>query len=253
MITSTRTVPAFLESFTSSGLTPREVCPFGSLDTLGSDHPLPASSPEVLLHPNSLCCECQCQLEDYNFVHSFTASHRRVSIVAAYDNQGYLAPGGFDLDYQYQVPSPLYSASTVSTSTLVGDQQYSPYNVSDVSPRPSKRQKVVGQNRHTNDNTVVHSMPVNEGESAETAAVAANKPKRVRTGCLTCRERHLKCDEGLPNCQNCRKSSRVCKRGVRLNFIDTTVKSPPIIPPTEDWKGSYSAPNRIAIMLTTSQ
>src|SRR5205809_8055747 len=51
----------------------------------------------------------------------------------------------------------------------------------------------------------------------------ASKPKRVRTGCLTCRERHLKCDEALPRCQNCQKSDRVCKRGVRLNFIDTQV------------------------------
>lgn len=67
------------------------------------------------------------------------------------------------------------------------------------------------------------------------AAAAAAKPKRVRTGCLTCRERHLKCDEGTPDCQNCKKSNRECKRGVRLNFIDTTVKNPPITPPTEEW------------------
>ncbi|KAK3063070.1 hypothetical protein LTS18_002805 [Coniosporium uncinatum] len=70
---------------------------------------------------------------------------------------------------------------------------------------------------------------------ANDTAQAANKPKRVRTGCLTCRERHLKCDEGLPNCQNCRKSSRVCKRGIKLNFIDTTVKAPPVVPPTNEW------------------
>jgi Fungal Zn(2)-Cys(6) binuclear cluster domain len=54
-----------------------------------------------------------------------------------------------------------------------------------------------------------------------------SKPKRVRTGCLTCRERHLKCDEALPRCQNCHKSDRVCKRGVRLNFIDTQTIAPP--------------------------
>ena len=66
-------------------------------------------------------------------------------------------------------------------------------------------------------------------------AAAAARPKRVRTGCLTCRERHLKCDEGLPDCQNCKKSNRECKRGVRLNFIDTTIKNPPITPPTEEW------------------
>lgn len=53
------------------------------------------------------------------------------------------------------------------------------------------------------------------------------KPRRVRTGCLTCRERHLKCDEALHRCQNCRKSGRVCQRGVRLNFIDTQTVAPP--------------------------
>ena len=61
------------------------------------------------------------------------------------------------------------------------------------------------------------------------------KSKRVRTGCLTCRERHLKCDEGLPECNNCRKSSRECRRGIRLNFIDVQVKDPPCLPPTADW------------------
>ncbi|KAF2265841.1 hypothetical protein CC78DRAFT_460546 [Lojkania enalia] len=59
-----------------------------------------------------------------------------------------------------------------------------------------------------------------------------SKPKRVRTGCLTCRERHLKCDEGWPNCQNCRKSNRTCKYGVKLNFIDIQVHQPSITCPT---------------------
>ncbi|KAJ6144626.1 hypothetical protein N7470_008521 [Penicillium chermesinum] len=58
-------------------------------------------------------------------------------------------------------------------------------------------------------------------ESAET------KAKRTRTGCLTCRERHLKCDEALGRCLNCRKSNRVCRRGVRLNFIDIQTVAPP--------------------------
>ncbi|XP_014551020.1 hypothetical protein COCVIDRAFT_20649 [Bipolaris victoriae FI3] len=43
---------------------------------------------------------------------------------------------------------------------------------------------------------------------------------RARTGCLTCRDRHIKCDETLPRCRNCCKSNRVCERGIRLNFID---------------------------------
>ena len=75
-------------------------------------------------------------------------------------------------------------------------------------------------------------------EAAGTA-VATTRPKRVRTGCLTCRERHLKCDEGLPDCVNCQKSGRLCKRGVRLNFIDTTVRSPPITPPSDEWDVTF--------------
>jgi hypothetical protein len=66
----------------------------------------------------------------------------------------------------------------------------------------------------------------------------AGKSKRVRTGCLTCRERHLKCDEGAPDCNNCRKSNRECKRGIRLNFIDIQVKDPPCLPPTAEWSCS---------------
>ncbi|KAJ5817898.1 hypothetical protein N7447_007906 [Penicillium robsamsonii] len=55
------------------------------------------------------------------------------------------------------------------------------------------------------------------------------KARRVRTGCLTCRQRHLKCDEAVGRCLNCRKSDRVCQRGVRLNFIDTQTVAPPYI------------------------
>lgn len=73
----------------------------------------------------------------------------------------------------------------------------------------------------------------------------ASKPKRVRTGCLTCRERHLKCDEGLPTCQNCKRSNRKCKRGVRLNFIDITCERPPyLLPPTHDWKVTFQDDSR---------
>lgn len=79
----------------------------------------------------------------------------------------------------------------------------------------------------------------------EINAQPAAKPKRVRTGCLTCRERHLKCDEALPICQNCNKSNRKCKRGVRLNFIDITCQRPPyLLPPTHDWKVTFQDDSR---------
>ncbi|KAI8631917.1 hypothetical protein F5Y19DRAFT_463061 [Xylariaceae sp. FL1651] len=71
------------------------------------------------------------------------------------------------------------------------------------------------------------------------------KSKRVRTGCLTCRERHLKCDEGIPDCKNCRKSSRECKRGIRLNFIDLTCKEPPFIPNTDEWTVEFQDESRL--------
>ncbi|ODV93471.1 hypothetical protein PACTADRAFT_36086 [Pachysolen tannophilus NRRL Y-2460] len=45
------------------------------------------------------------------------------------------------------------------------------------------------------------------------------KRKRTRNGCLTCRDRHLKCDEQQPICNNCIKSKKECLRGVRLNFL----------------------------------
>lgn len=75
---------------------------------------------------------------------------------------------------------------------------------------------------------------------AASGSTSASKPRRVRTGCLTCRERHLKCDEGMPDCLNCRKSRRECRRGVRLNFIDVQVKKPAYIPPrTTEWNGMF--------------
>ncbi|KAG5356015.1 Adhesion and hyphal regulator 1 [Yarrowia sp. B02] len=65
-----------------------------------------------------------------------------------------------------------------------------------------------------------------------------DKPKRrrVRTGCLTCRERHLKCDEGVPDCVNCIKSRKVCRRGIRLNFIDCKVGDAEHYEVSDSWR-----------------
>ena len=101
-------------------------------------------------------------------------------------------------------------------------------------PAPVKKQKKSPTSSNTiGDSPVSESTPVNDvAPKPETS-----KPKRVRTGCLTCRERHLKCDEGTPICLNCKKSNRDCKRGVRLNFIDTLCTAPPyLLPPTHDWQ-----------------
>ena len=49
------------------------------------------------------------------------------------------------------------------------------------------------------------------------ADAQATKPKRsrtsthkVRTGCVTCKKRHVKCDEGRPHCGNCLRGGRQC-------------------------------------------
>ncbi|KIX93243.1 uncharacterized protein Z520_11098 [Fonsecaea multimorphosa CBS 102226] len=39
---------------------------------------------------------------------------------------------------------------------------------------------------------------------------------KVRSGCITCKRRHLKCDEGKPSCQRCIRSKRECKGYVDL-------------------------------------
>ncbi|KAL1836406.1 hypothetical protein VTJ49DRAFT_5172 [Mycothermus thermophilus] len=49
----------------------------------------------------------------------------------------------------------------------------------------------------------------------------ANPRKRTKTGCLTCRKRRIKCDEGKPTCSNCIKSKRECEGySRRLKFTD---------------------------------
>ncbi|CAK9439143.1 uncharacterized protein LODBEIA_P33670 [Lodderomyces beijingensis] len=52
------------------------------------------------------------------------------------------------------------------------------------------------------------------------------KRSRTRSGCVTCRDRHIKCDEQQPICKNCIRSNRHCFRGVRLNFTQYTFYNP---------------------------
>lgn len=42
---------------------------------------------------------------------------------------------------------------------------------------------------------------------------------RARTGCITCKRRHVKCDEARPHCSNCRNAKRVCE-----GYAATTAK-----------------------------
>lgn len=49
--------------------------------------------------------------------------------------------------------------------------------------------------------------------------------RRVRTGCLTCRRRRRKCDEGKPSCANCQNKRIQCRYGVNLTFLPDNASS----------------------------
>lgn len=171
----------------------------------------------------------------------------------------YVGQAGFGLAYlngQSQEPAP-YASSTVSEGTLLSDQTKDPVNptssiMAEENKASSTQWSKAGagpQNPHVGaKSTLNESQTVNTDRALKTEPVdpnaAASRPKRVRTGCLTCRERHLKCDEGVPDCVNCRKSHRACRRGVRLNFIDTQVKTLPITSLTQDWEVTFQDESR---------
>ncbi|KAI0478787.1 hypothetical protein GGR56DRAFT_689771 [Xylariaceae sp. FL0804] len=54
------------------------------------------------------------------------------------------------------------------------------------------------------------SSPEGQDEPSSAQKKAAVR-KRTKTGCLTCRKRRIKCDEGRPTCNNCLKSKRQCE------------------------------------------
>ncbi|KAI1871713.1 hypothetical protein JX265_005699 [Neoarthrinium moseri] len=65
--------------------------------------------------------------------------------------------------------------------------------------------------------------------------MASQPAKRVRTGCLKCRVRRRKCDEGKPRCQRCISGGFDCQYGTRLSFLDKnafTVNEP--APPVKE-------------------
>ena len=43
---------------------------------------------------------------------------------------------------------------------------------------------------------------------------------RRSKGCTVCKARHVKCDEGLPSCQQCLKLGKPCEYAPKFSFID---------------------------------
>lgn len=163
---------------------------------------------------------------------SLVSAETSAAVLAAYSAAPSVAVTGYVLGAP--APSPQQYAEQQSPPYSAG----SGFSNDQFEVPPTKRQKVATPMQKSGSK----SSPPKSGKGTPGSDMAGAdstpaKSRRVRTGCLTCRERHLKCDEGMPDCVNCRKSNRECKRGVRLNFIDMTCKEPPYIPPTDDWSG----------------
>ncbi|KAL4931275.1 putative C6 finger domain protein [Aspergillus undulatus] len=80
----------------------------------------------------------------------------------------------------------------------------------------------------------------NRPVATQQLAIAKVARKRTKTGCLTCRQRRIKCDEEKPVCKNCTKSKRECKGyAQRLIFknplgvpgVPSAIPPQPIPPP----------------------
>lgn len=61
-------------------------------------------------------------------------------------------------------------------------------------------------------------------------------PRRTRTGCLTCRQRRVKCDETYPRCRRCVQSDRECRRGLFIKFVHGVRLARESI--QDDWNGT---------------
>lgn len=173
-----------------------------------------------------------------------TSHYAGDQISPTYSSSGSSARGNYTtspaMQDQFEIPpakrqkiSDLKVTSRLGESNTVVTQDLENERAMESSPSPLKGNAACRKHK------AVESRQ--ESESLEPgpplAPATMSKPRRVRTGCLTCRNRHLKCDEALPICLNCQKSNRKCERGVRLNFIDLKVEQPPYLLPPVDWKG----------------
>ncbi|KAK5058831.1 hypothetical protein LTR84_011095 [Exophiala bonariae] len=65
-----------------------------------------------------------------------------------------------------------------------------------------------GESRDTDDHLKVAAFESKRGPSPTRLKRSHNK---VRTGCITCRQRRVKCDEAQPTCLRCAKAGRFCE------------------------------------------
>ncbi|KAK2016141.1 hypothetical protein LZ32DRAFT_645302 [Colletotrichum eremochloae] len=59
---------------------------------------------------------------------------------------------------------------------------------------------------YMNTSATVFKFPITERPKAK-----RRQAPKTRAGCITCKKRHVRCDEGKPTCQNCAKSKKKCE------------------------------------------
>lgn len=64
--------------------------------------------------------------------------------------------------------------------------------------------------------------------------------KRVKTGCLTCRTRRRKCDEGKPDCGNCLSKSLNCQYRTELTFVASKFQDNASASEPKRFRGNHS-------------
>ncbi|KIW30673.1 hypothetical protein, variant [Cladophialophora immunda] len=89
-----------------------------------------------------------------------------------------------------------------------------------------------GPDYHSRPNGPLNHDQYGHPESGTGAPTVAPKRKRnfsnrTKTGCLTCRQRKKKCDEGQPTCENCHRGGFTCK-GYNVNRRAAPTKPTPI-------------------------
>ncbi|KAI6086894.1 hypothetical protein F4821DRAFT_269678 [Hypoxylon rubiginosum] len=84
----------------------------------------------------------------------------------------------------------------------------SPYDAR--KPRRSSSSNRSSKSAHTSDSSDKGYSSGQRGDKLRPARKRASKPK-VRTGCISCKRRHVKCDEGKPSCAECDRLGLMCE------------------------------------------
>ncbi|KAK9322486.1 hypothetical protein V1517DRAFT_260303 [Lipomyces orientalis] len=134
----------------------------------------------------------------------------------------------------------VHSSVSTESSGSDGDRNGVPYTplTPDTPPFPSDESSLA--KKEPADETEKTS--ITDGPKKDTKEEVVRR--RTRTGCLTCRKRRIKCDEGKPKCANCTKSRRVCEGyGPRVDFRSPYFKVRSVGPLATDHSFAMMAAN----------